>query len=60
VSSALGLDDQPLYFEFDPDYRLANEQAIFWLGDTGFGAPGYRVDVDLSIAGSTEGFATLA
>lgn len=58
VSSALGLDDQPLYFEWDPDYPFGNEQAVFRMGDTGFGAPVYRVDIDLSITAG-DGVATL-
>jgi PEP-CTERM motif-containing protein len=55
ADSALGLADQPLLFDCCDEGSIANEQVSFRAGD--LGAPIYRVDVDLSIAGAThDGF----
>jgi hypothetical protein len=58
VSSALGLEDQPILIESDPGSCC--EQVIFEAGElfvSSLGAPIYRVDVDLSVTGATiDGF----
>lgn len=58
VDSALGLEDQPVLLDADPG--ICCEQVIFEAGElfvSTFGAPIYRLDVDLSITGATiDGF----